>query len=598
MDTKLKRSSRPLFITTFCVCVLGFLTSIVCCLGAMRVNSLTEYLEFLGIADGTVADNGIGNTAQLLYDTRDFGISEAQLERFAHQFQLWLGIAIAATIIFVIAMVYLVSTAGDRDEEGRIILNGFDKLFTEVQLVVIAGLLIGGGSLFINDTYDLIGRLAYRRWIESSALNYSDLYFKIAVTLVLGLTVTAFGLALILSCIKKIKAEKMMEYSLIVRIYQVFFCSGSTMRKVVLVAICICCLSATMFLAPVILIVILVFAPKWVHKYDNIVKGIQEVNSGNLDYKIPVEGDDELDQLAQGINRISEATSIAVENEVKNQRMKTDLISNVSHDLKTPLTSMVTYIDLLKTEGLDSENAPQYVDILEQKTNQLRQLTEDLFEAAKASSGAIPVRMEKVDLLSLVKQGLGEMNERMEAAGLEVVLNSEKDRYMVNADGQLLWRVVENLLSNVIKYSHEGTRVYMNVKEIDSMSGLPNTVFLEIKNISKYSLNIDPSELTERFKRGDESRTTEGSGLGLAIAKDLMKLMEGWLELDIDGDLFKAKVIFVAAEEEDSDSGMNVQEMNEMNAPGTSELSGLSEMSQNIVGMEQTMQRVLVDELM
>lgn len=271
-----------------------------------------------------------------------------------------------------------------------------------------------------------------------------------------------------------------------------------------------------------------------------------EVNEGNLNYKIPTEGEDELDQLAAGINRISEAASNAVDNEIKNQRMKTDLISNVSHDLKTPLTSMVTYIDLLKNEGLDSENAPKYVDILEQKTNQLQKLTEDLFEAAKASSGAIPVRMGKVDLLSLVNQGLGEMDQRMEDSGLEVIMGSPKERYLVNADGQLLWRVLENLLGNVIKYSQENTRVYINIKEIESAPGLTNMVLLEIKNISKHSLNINPSELMERFKRGDSSRTTEGSGLGLAIAKDLMKLMSGWLELDIDGDLFKARIMLTA----------------------------------------------------
>lgn len=324
---------------------------------------------------------------------------------------------------------------------------------------------------------------------------------------------------------------------------------GSTMRKVVLIAVLICLLSATMFLAPVILIVILVFAPKWVKKYDEIKKGIDEVSGGNLDYKIPIEGNGELDQLAEGINKIADATSMAVESELKNQQMKTDLISNVSHDLKTPLTSMVTYIDLMKTEGLESENASKYLEILEQKTERLRQLTEDLFEAAKASSGAIPVRMSRVDFLSLLNQGLGELNEKVEASNLEFVINARQDRYFVKADGQLLWRVIANLLSNVLKYSQENTRVYVNFQTEQGESG--DKVIMEMKNISSQSLNIEPSELMERFKRGDESRTTEGSGLGLAIAKDLMKLMQGKIDIMIDGDLFKVKLLLPAASEDE-----------------------------------------------
>ena len=285
------------------------------------------------------------------------------------------------------------------------------------------------------------------------------------------------------------------------------------------------------------------------NQYDEINKGIDEVSSGNLEYKIPIEGDSELDRLAEGINKITGATSAAVESELKNQQMKTDLISNVSHDLKTPLTSMVTYIDLMKTEGLDSENAPKYLDILQQKTERLQQLTEDLFEAAKASSGAIPVRMSRVDFLSLLNQGLGEMNEKVEAANLEFVIEAQQLHYFVKADGQLLWRVISNLLSNVLKYSQENTRVYVSFQTQPAENG--ELVVMEMKNISRQSLNINPSELMERFKRGDESRSTEGSGLGLAIAKDLMKLMKGRIDILIDGDLFKVKLILAAASEDE-----------------------------------------------
>ena len=275
-----------------------------------------------------------------------------------------------------------------------------------------------------------------------------------------------------------------------------------------------------------------------------------QVKSGNLDWKIPVEEDaqgvrGELDRLAADINEISQATGIAVQNELKNQRMKTELISNVSHDLKTPLTSMVSYIDLLKTEGLDSPNADSYPEIIDEKTQRLKVLTEDLFEAAKASSGAIPVHMDSIDLYALVSQSLGEMDQKLSARGLSVIVKNELEAeggVRVNADGQLLWRVIENLLGNVSKYALEGSRVYVNISSPED-----SKVLLEIKNISGEQLNISADELMERFTRGDASRNTEGSGLGLAIAKDLTKLMNGEFKLTVDGDLFKAGVMLEKA---------------------------------------------------
>ncbi len=273
------------------------------------------------------------------------------------------------------------------------------------------------------------------------------------------------------------------------------------------------------------------------------------MKSGNLSYKIPVEADDngpksDLDKLASDINEISQATNLAVQNELKNQRMKTDLISNVSHDLKTPLTSMISYVDLLKTEGLESESAPEYLNIIDEKTQRLKILTENLFEAAKASSGNIPCDITDINITEIVNQALGEMSDRLEARNLEVIVKNELLDGTVRADGKLLWRVIENLLSNVSKYALEGSRVYINLSDvsINRQTGA-DRVLLEVKNMSKDALNIPAEELMERFKRGDESRNTEGSGLGLAIAKDLTVLMGGIFEITVDGDLFKASVM-------------------------------------------------------
>lgn len=540
MDIKSKKYKKAAFITAYVVCVLSFLVFIVGLLAASTLNAYTGYMEPI---DGNDALRHF--LVQQGWDLSNFKFLQKHLDR-------WTIVTIAAGIVALLSLLYLVIAAGERDKEGAYRLSRFDHVFTEVQLAAICVIFFYGGGAFT--AYVDGGIQSLYGW-ELGLYNISafSLAVDIGIAVVLGGSLAALALGLALSCIRKVKAGKFLDYLLcrwlFDKIYKEVYQGGSTMRKVVLMAVLICLLSATMFLAPVVLIAILVFAPKWVNKYDAIKTGVDEVSGGNLDYKIPIEGDSELDQLAEGINKITDVTSTAVQSEVKNQQMKTDLISNVSHDLKTPLTSMVTYIDLLKTEGLDSENAPKYLDVLQQKTERLQQLTEDLFEAAKASSGAIPVRMSRVDLLSLLNQGLGEMNEKVEASSLEFVIDARQAHYFVKADGQLLWRVISNLLSNVLKYSQEHTRVYVTFRRQPAENG--EQIAMEMKNISRQSLNINPSELMERFKRGDESRSTEGSGLGLAIAKDLMKLMKGHIDIRIDGDLFKIELMLAAASEDE-----------------------------------------------
>ncbi|MEE0516273.1 MAG: HAMP domain-containing sensor histidine kinase, partial [Anaerovoracaceae bacterium] len=373
-----------------------------------------------------------------------------------------------------------------------------------------------------------------------------------------GLAVSVFAMLFCaMSLIKKIKCKQFWEHSLLggafLAVYRSIKGSDKTLLKVLAVLIVGAILSATWMLLPVILVLILIFVPKIVKKFMNIKKGIEEVKNGNLTYKIPVEEDvkgvrGELDRMAADINEISKASNIAVQNELKNQRMKTDLISNVSHDLKTPLTSMISYIDLMKKEGLESPNAPEYLDIIDNKTQRLKILTENLFEAAKASSGAIPVNMEEIDLDSLLAQSLVEMEEKLSAKNLDIQMKNECEDTRIMADGQLMWRVLENLFGNISKYAMDNSRVYVNVTQNEPKNeSSTKFIILEIKNISKEPLNISAAELMERFKRGDESRNTEGSGLGLAIAKDLVKLMNGVFEITVDGDLFKATVMMEKA---------------------------------------------------
>lgn len=234
--------------------------------------------------------------------------------------------------------------------------------------------------------------------------------------------------------------------------------------------------------------------------------------------------------------RITAGLSEAVGRQVRAERLRTDLITNVSHDLKTPLTSILNYVELLKREELDNPRAQEYLEILEQKSGRLKTLTEDLVEASKASSGSITMNFTELDYGEMIQQALGEFEDKLSAAKLTIVETLPPEPLMIVSDGRHLWRIIENLLNNCCKYALRGSRVYIDVYRDEDCA------VCTIKNISASPLNITPEELTERFVRGDVSRSTEGSGLGLSIAKSLSSLMKGELRIEIDGDLYKASV--------------------------------------------------------
>lgn len=271
---------------------------------------------------------------------------------------------------------------------------------------------------------------------------------------------------------------------------------------------------------------------------DKIMIGAKDGARGQLNYKIDVKGEGHLGELANNINNIKEGLRKSVENEMKSENMKTELITNVSHDLKTPLTSIINYIDLLKRENIEPESARDYVNILDKKSQRLKVLIEDLFEASKAASGAMELNISKLDIGQLLRQALGENDERFNEKQLEVKLNIPDEKIFINGDGKRLYRVFENLISNAVKYSLSNTRVY-----IDMSKNEENEVTIVMKNISAYELNFDVNEITNRFKRGDSSRSTDGSGLGLAIAKSIVELHGGKFNIEIDGDLFKSIIV-------------------------------------------------------
>lgn len=278
---------------------------------------------------------------------------------------------------------------------------------------------------------------------------------------------------------------------------------------------------------------------RWMRQWQAIREGTERIVGGEPDYKIDTDGMyRDLREHAGQLNDLGAAIGSAVEERLKSERFKAELITNVSHDLKTPLTSIINYVDLLKKVDIQDPKAREYIAVLDRKSQRLKKLTEDLVEASKASTGSLTVVREKLGFTQLLDQALGEYQEKFEKSGLTPVLTTTDHELYVEADGRHLWRIIDNLLGNCVKYALPGTRVYLDVRSWEG------SVVLSVKNISRDPLNIPAEQLMERFVRGDVSRTTEGSGLGLSIARSLTELQGGAFRLDIDGDLFKAVVTF------------------------------------------------------
>lgn len=251
-------------------------------------------------------------------------------------------------------------------------------------------------------------------------------------------------------------------------------------------------------------------------------------------------------EQGEQINHISDGMTHAIEERMKSERFKTELITNVSHDIKTPLTSIINYVDLLEKEELHNETAQEYLEVLERQSSRLKKLIEDLIEASKASTGNLPVHLERLEAGIFMTQTVGEFEEKTKAAGLDLVIEKPETPVYIMADSRHFWRVIDNLMNNICKYAQSGTRVYINLEVKEAQ------VSITFRNTSKYPLNISSDELMERFVRGDASRNTEGSGLGLSIANSLMDLMGGTFRLYVDGDLFKVVLGFAETAEKET----------------------------------------------
>jgi signal transduction histidine kinase len=431
-------------------------------------------------------------------------------------------LCIGCSIGFILSIAYLALIIGRKSFNDRELhLNVIDKLFNDVNILLLMALIASWVTLVDSITIDVINELAF----------FLTIPFFIVV------------LVLILSIVKHIKKKTLLKHTLIYLLLSKLFTfiknvynSGSNGIKTVLLVVGYpIAIAITFFIFPITIGIAAWFTYKQVKKFNAIKEGVEQIKAGDFHHRIEVDGKGEFASLSNNINTITDGLKTAVNRELKSERMKTELITNVSHDIRTPLTSIITYVDLLKKEK-DPIKIQEYVEVLDQKSQRLKLLTDDLFEAAKASSGTIPVHLERIDILSLLTQGLGEVNAKVEALDLTFKINHPQDKLYVAADGKLLWRSVENLLSNIFKYALRGSRVYIDIEDMG------NDILLTFKNISAYELNISADELMERFKRGDESRNSQGSGLGLSIAKSLIEIQKGQFSIQVDGDLFKAMI--------------------------------------------------------
>ena len=455
------------------------------------ISDAQNYVFALGIDTGFPADDKLA-------------AANEEYNRFAGKLKPVLAAEAISAVLWLMLILWLTLMAGRKPEDEEIHLNWFDGIYTEIAAVLTGGVLFFGLMLGLN-------------------LNMPIDHVKELTILGIAFAIFAQTLFLVgwLSLVRRIKAKTIWENSLC-RLVCKWIYKGC--KRII----------------------------KWFKKIINgfqamiygrdiLLDGLKRISGGELQYKIPLEKvNGKRREMAKYINNIGDGLDAAVEKTMRSERMKTDLITNVSHDIKTPLTSIINYVDLLKRENFTDPKIQGYLQILDEKSQRLKILTEDVVEASKASSGNINLEMTELDFVELIHQVLGEFEEKFQEKNLTMMVHFEDEASVIRADGQRMWRVLSNIFGNVVKYAMEGTRVYAEVCNKNKK------VIFTLKNISAQPLNISADELTERFIRGDISRNTEGSGLGLSIAKSLTELQGGEFKLFVDGDLFKVMITFAA----------------------------------------------------
>lgn len=447
-----------------------------------------------------------------------------------------LPLSIVAVLVLLIMNCFLI---GLRNEKGEVILNAFDKTPLLVALIVLFILsMIGCGFLI--------------------ALTSENLTLILSGTAIGAVIVYISFVFFLETIIKRIKSKTLFRNTITYRILRWIKSLITSMTrnanmtvKLILIFIAFGILNIIGFGSSInnepigffILIAIWVYAfakiHQWLVRYIEIKNAINEIYMGNTEVHLDEKRyKGSLNSMAIQVNDIAGGLSNAIQEKLKSERLKTELITNVSHDIKTPLTSIINYVDLLKKEKMPNEQAEEYLNILDNKSQRLKRLTEDLVEASKASSGNIKLNIEKLNVNELLKQVSGEFEDKFKSRNLEEVMSLPEKNVYINADSRYMYRILENMYSNISKYAMDNTRVYIDV--------IPNNnrITIQMKNISKEKLNISTEELMQRFVRGDSARNTEGSGLGLSIATSLTTLQGGTFNIYLDGDLYKVIIEF------------------------------------------------------
>ncbi len=469
--------------------------------------------------------------------------------------KLLVASSVISAILMLALFVLLMCSAGHKKGVDGIYISRFDKFPYDIT-AIIAALFITGISYVALYSMDYIGEISY---YSNSVLPFIPPFYALSV-----MAVSALLTVFCLTSAVRLKTRTLIKSTLIYKILRFIFKQlkrffrfcGYVLRKIPTIWKSVTVISVIFLIefimsvaisdgdgSALILIAfnlaIAVSAVLFCIMFSEIKNGTEKIAKGNTEEKINeyrMLGD--LKVHAQNINSINDGIATAVEQKMKSERFKTELITNVSHDIKTPLTSIINYVDLLSKENIDNENAEEYIEVLSRQSSKLKKLIEDLLEASKASTGNLTVNFTKIEIGTLLSQTLGEYEDRFAGKQLEPVLNNSSQPLFISADNRHIWRIFDNIFNNIAKYAQPNTRVYIDVSQ---KSG---TVEITFKNISKEKLNISGDELMERFVRGDSSRNTEGSGLGLSIAKSLAELQKGCCDVQIDGDLFKVTLTF------------------------------------------------------
>lgn len=445
-----------------------------------------------------------------------------------------------STALWLFGLCYMTVAAAKRSEDKEVHLLSFDRICTEIPILVLA---LGGlfmvwlGTLVHEQYYGVIGRMVT---VGTLTLLGDMLFMGMYLSLVRRVKADTFYENSVLHWVTENLKESLHSRYLGSRTSLTIW--GCVIGNVLLawLAFHYGYIWATAVLLLSLAFTLIFFSQRAIQRR-KIMDGIEQITQGNLNYQLDLSEyqGDEL-ELAIGINRIGEGLAGAIGESVQEERMKASMITNISHDIKTPLTSIINYIGLLQREEIDNPNVRSYIEVLDAKALRLKQLMDDLVDVSRISSGSVTLQMDEIDLVELVRQTGGEFNEKLEQKNLQVISKFPREPVLIRADGRQLWRVIGNLYSNTAKYAMADTRVYVEVRREETMA-----VFT-MKNISEQLIHVEADRLAERFVRGDEARSTEGSGLGLSISKMLTELMGGSFELSLEGDLFRVRITFPA----------------------------------------------------